>query len=177
MITKKRTEISPLNFLCTGNIWLWLYSYKSVFMIDDVSRSQSRSIFKVLFLHQYFSWSVDQKLKYRKYSWLFCCYIHLPVLFPVKSLSRPQNGGHFEKYQTQLHFDLRYQKIVPHYAKKYFSWWWRHRWQHRMDSKSALYIHVWERLALGAGVKDNVSSIHANIVMVFLDYTCLKRSQ
>ena len=24
------------------------------------------------------------------------------------------------KYQTQLQFDLRYEKIVPNYAKKYF---------------------------------------------------------
>ena len=24
------------------------------------------------------------------------------------------------KYETQLHFDLRYENIVPNYAKKYF---------------------------------------------------------
>ena len=27
------------------------------------------------------------------------------------------------KYETQLHFDLSYEKIVPNYAKKYLSWW------------------------------------------------------
>ena len=40
--------------------------------------------------------------------------------------------------------------------------------------KSALYIHVWEKLASGNSGKDNISSIHANIVMVLLGYTCLK---
>ena len=33
--------------------------------------------------------------KYRKCVWLSFWYIQLPVLFPVKSLSRPQNSGHF----------------------------------------------------------------------------------
>ena len=47
------------------------------------------------------------------------------------------------KYETQLQFDLRYEKIVPNYAKKVFSWWWRHRWRHRVASKSALYIPLY----------------------------------
>ena len=34
-------------------------------------------------------------------------------------------------------------------------------------------IHI--RLAPGASGKDNVSSIQANIVIVFLSYTCLKK--
>ena len=32
-------------------------------VIDDVTRSQSRSNFKLIYLRQYLSWSVDQKLK------------------------------------------------------------------------------------------------------------------
>ena len=40
--------------------------------------------------------------------------------------------------------------------------------------KVSLYIHVWERLAPGANCKGNVSSINANIVIVFLGYTCHK---
>ena len=41
--------------------------------------------------------------------------------------------------------------------------------------KSVLYIHVWEKLASVNSDKDNISLIHANIVMVFLGYTCLKK--
>ena len=36
----------------------------------------------------------------------------------------------------------------------------------------SLYIHVKERLAPGANCKGNVSSINANIIIVFLGYTC-----
>ena len=47
-----------------------------------------------------------------------------------------------------------------------------------MTSKGRLkvspYIHVKERLAPGANCKGNVSSINANIIIVFLGYTCQK---
>ena len=38
--------------------------------------------------------------------------------------------------------------------------------------KISLYIHVLERVAPGANCKGNVSSINANIIIVFLGYTC-----
>ena len=38
--------------------------------------------------------------------------------------------------------------------------------------KVALYIHALQSLAPAASCKDNVSSINANIVIVFLGYTC-----
>ena len=40
--------------------------------------------------------------------------------------------------------------------------------------KVSLYIHVKERFAPGANCKGNVSSINANIIIVFLGYTCQK---
>ena len=40
--------------------------------------------------------------------------------------------------------------------------------------KVSLHIHVKERLAPGASYKGNVSSINANIIIVFLGYTCQK---
>ena len=43
--------------------------------------------------------------------------------------------------------------------------------------KISLYIHVYERLAPGANCKGNVSSINANIIIVFLGYTCQERFQ
>ena len=48
------------------------------------------------------------------------------------------------KYQTQLQSGLRYEKIVPNYAKKVFLWWWRHRWRHRVASK-CLSIFMFRR--------------------------------
>ena len=53
------------------------------------------------------------------------------------------------KYQTQLQFDLRYE--------------------------ISLYIHVMESLAPEASCKGNVSSINANIVIVFLGHRCQKK--
>ena len=87
-----------------------------------------------------------------------------PSIFELESRSKAQNVGNAHgylsgitsskkvchelkivailkmKYLTQLQFDLRYENIVPNYAKKVFSWWWRHRWRNRVASKSALYI-------------------------------------
>ena len=43
------------------------------------------------------------------------------------------------------------------------------------DLKVAFYIHLSEKLAWGASCKGNISSINANIVIVFLGYTYLKK--
>ena len=43
------------------------------------------------------------------------------------------------------------------------------------DLKVGLYTHVKGRLDTGTNCKGNVSSIHANIVMVFRGYICLKK--
>ena len=40
--------------------------------------------------------------------------------------------------------------------------------------KVSLYIHAYEKLAAAASCKGNVSSIKANIIIVFLGYTCQK---
>ena len=82
----------------------------------------------------------------------------------------------FFEYQTQLQSDLWYEKIVPNYAKK-FSY-----GDDVIDDvtgwpQSLLYIQVQERLTPGANCKGNVSSINANIIIVFLGYTSQKRSQ
>ena len=103
-------------------------------------------ILKLIYLRQYLSYGVDQKLEMSEM---------LMAIFPVYSTSGITSGKKvcrelklaailkILKYLTQLQFDFRYEKIVPDYAKKkVFSWWWRHRWRHRVASKSALYIHL-----------------------------------
>ena len=65
MITKKRAKISSLNFLCIGIMRLWLQLYKYIFM-TSLMRSPGHKIgqiLKLIYPRQYFSYSVDQKLK------------------------------------------------------------------------------------------------------------------
>ena len=76
--------------------------------------------------------------KYLKYSWLSCWYIQLPVLLPVKSLSRLENGGHFINFFYNKHsFNLTsaMRKSSQIMQIKYLSWWWRHQWRHGVTSK------------------------------------------
>ena len=79
-------------------------------------------ILKLIYLRQYLSYSVDQSSKCRNCSWLSFWYIQLPVKLPVKKFVGLNIAAILKilKYQTQLQFDLRYEKIVPNYAKKSF---------------------------------------------------------
>ena len=65
----------------------------------------------------------DQNSKCRKYSWLSCWYIQIPLLHPVKKDCLDLKMAailKILKYETQLQFDLRYEKTVPNYANKVF---------------------------------------------------------
>ena len=78
-------------------------------------------ILKLIYLRQYLSYSVDQKLEMSEM---------LMAIFLVYSTSGKTSGKKVcrelkmaailksIKYQTQLQFDIRYEKIVPNYAKK-----------------------------------------------------------
>ena len=57
MITKKRTKISSLNFLCIGIMRLWLQLYKYIFMTSVTTSAGYKigQIFKLMYLRQYFS--------------------------------------------------------------------------------------------------------------------------
>ena len=78
------------------------------------------------------------------------------------------------KHSFNLTSDMkRSSQIMP---KKVVLWWWRHRWRHRVASNFSLYSCLGE-VGPGANCKGNVSSINANIIIVFLGYTCQKRSQ
>ena len=49
------------------------------------------------------------------------------------------------KYYTQLQFVIKYEKIVPNHDKNMcFSWWWRHRWRHRVASnRPSIFLYKW----------------------------------
>ena len=65
MITKQRAKISSLNFLCICIIRLWLKSYENIFMTSLMTSPSHKigQILKSIYLRQYLSYSVDQKLK------------------------------------------------------------------------------------------------------------------
>ena len=81
MITKRRAKISSLNFLCICIMSLLLQLYKYMFMTSLMTSPGHKigQILKLTYLRQNLSYSVYQKLKCRKCSWLSFWYIQLPV--------------------------------------------------------------------------------------------------
>ena len=100
-------------------------------------------ILKLKYLRQYLNYSVDQKLKMSEMiRSIFLVYSPSGLTFGKKVCPELKMAAILKilKYWTQLQFDLRYEKIVPIYVKKAFSWWLRRRWRHRVALMSALYI-------------------------------------
>ena len=99
--------------------------------------------------------------KYRKCSWISCWYIQLPVLLPIKKVCHDLKMAAILKYQT--HRQKLWQKGIFHgYDVIGDVTGWPECW--------LLYS------CLEASCKGNVSSIHANIVIVFRGYTYWKIS-
>ena len=65
MITKKQAKISSQNILCIGIVRLWLHLCKHIFMTSLITSPGHKvgQIFKLIYLRQYLSYSVDQNLK------------------------------------------------------------------------------------------------------------------
>ena len=65
MITKQRAKISSLNFLCICIIRLWQKWYEYIFMTLLMTSPGHKigQILKLIYLRQYMSYSVNQKLK------------------------------------------------------------------------------------------------------------------
>ena len=65
MITKQRAKISSSNFLCICIMKLWLQLYKCIFMTSLMTSPGHKvgQILKLIYLRQYLSYGVDQKLK------------------------------------------------------------------------------------------------------------------
>ena len=82
---------------------------------------------ELLYLHQYFSYSVDQKLKISEMLMdILLVYSASGITTGKKSLSRPQNGGHHEKnWNMKRSFiftsDMKLSSKIM--RKKVFSWW------------------------------------------------------
>ena len=102
MITKQRAQISPLNFLYIYIIRLWLQLYEHICLTSLMTSPGHKigQILKLIYLRQYFNYSVDQKLKMSEMLMaIFLVYSTSGITSGKKSLSRAQNGGHFENFE------------------------------------------------------------------------------
>ena len=80
-------------------------------------------ILKLIYLRQYLSYSVDQNLKMSE------ILMAVVLVYSTFGITSGKKVCHelkmaailnFLKFWTQLQFELRYEKIVPNYAKKFF---------------------------------------------------------
>ena len=119
MITKQRAKIS-LNFLCICIIRLWLQLYEYIFMTSFMTSPSHKigQILKLIYLRQYLNYSVDQKLKMSEMLMAIFLVYSPSGITSGKKVCRELKMAAILKYETQLQFDLRYEKIVPNYAKK-----------------------------------------------------------
>ena len=123
MITKQRANISPFNFLCICIIRLWLQLYECIFMTSSMTSPSHKigQILKLIYLRQYLNNSVDQKLKMSEMLMAIVLVYSPSGITSGKKVCRELKMAailKILKYETQLQFDLRYEKIVPNYVKK-----------------------------------------------------------
>ena len=113
-------------------------------VIYDVTRPQSKSKFEIDISPSIFELERPSKAQnIGKANGYLSGVFKFRYHFHWKSFSRAQNGGHFEHFEILNTASIWPQiwKGCPKLCKKkYFSWWWRHRWRHTVTSKSALFI-------------------------------------
>ena len=91
------------------SIFIWIHIHD---VIDDVTGSQRRSNFKIDIFPSIFKPERRSEVQnVGNANGYLSGIFNFRYNLRLKSLSRAQNGGHFE-----IQFDLRYEKIVPNYA-------------------------------------------------------------
>ena len=139
MITKQRANISSLNFLCICIMRLQ-QSYKLIFTTSLMTSPGHKigQVFKLIYLRQYLSYRVDQKLKMSEMlTAIFLVYSPSGITSGKKGLSGSKWRPFWKFWNIKHSFNLtsdmkRSSQILP---KNVFVWWWRHRWRHRVASK------------------------------------------
>ena len=107
-------------------------------------------ILQLIYLRQYLSYSVDQKLKMSEMLMAIFLVYSPSGITSKKSLSGSKGRPFWKFWNIKHSFNLipdlkRSSQIMP----KIFLWWWRHRWRHRPQSFS-LYSCLGE---VGSGSK------------------------
>ena len=156
MITKKRTKIPSLNFLCICIMRLRLQLYKYIFMTSLMTSPGQKigQILKLIYLRQYWSYSVDQKLKMSEMLMANFRVYSISGITSSKKVCRAQNGGHFENFETFNTASIWPQiyKDRSKFCQEKLLWWLRHRWRHRVASKFlSIFMFrrgwLWEQIA------------------------------
>ena len=102
-------------------------------------------ILKLIYLRQYLNYSVDQKLKISE------MLMAIFLVYPPSGITSGKKICHelkmaailkILKYETQLQFDLRYENILPNYAKKSIFMMMMSSMTSQGGRKVSLYIHV-----------------------------------
>ena len=111
---------------------------------DDVTRWQSMSTFEIDISPSIFELERRSKAQNVGNANGYISHIsNFRYNFRWKSFSWAKNGGHFLNFEI-LNIALIWPQMWKDRSKlcqkKFFSWWWRHRWRHRVASNSALYI-------------------------------------
>ena len=121
MITKQRAKISSLNFLCICIIRLWLQLYEYIFMTSLMTSPGHKIglILKLIYLRQYLSYSVDQKLKMSEMPMaIFLVYSPSGITSGKKSLSGSKWRPFWKFWNIKHSFNLtsdmkRSSQIMP----------------------------------------------------------------
>ena len=124
-ITKQRAKISSLNLLCICIIRLWQQLYEYIFMTSLMTSPGHKigQILKLIYLRQYLNYSVDQKLKMSEMLMVIILVYSPSGITSGKKFVASSKRRPFWKFWNIKHsfkFDLKYEKIVPNFAKKYF---------------------------------------------------------
>ena len=114
------------------SIFIWIHIHD---VIDDVTRSQSRSNFKIDIFPSIFQPERRSVQNVGNANGYFSGIFNFRYNLRLKSLSWAQNGGHFENFEI-----LNTASIWPQIWKDrpklcHFSRWLRHRWRNREVSK------------------------------------------
>ena len=159
--------------IMTTIIWIHIHD-----VIDDVTRSQNRSNFEIDISPSLFALQRRSKAQNGRYAHGYLSgilsfrYNFRSKKFVASSKWRPFWKFWNIKHSFNLTSDMnRSSQIMP---KKVFFVMMTSSMTSKGRLKVSLYIHVKKRLAPGANCKGNVSSINANIIIVFLGYTCQK---
>ena len=148
MLTKKRAKISlNLLWICIMRLWLQVFAY--IFMTSLMTSPGPKivQVLKLIYLHQYLNYSVDQKLKMSEMLMaIFLVYSPSGITFGKKSLSRAQKGGHFENFeilntasiwpQIWKYLPKLYQKLYFHdYVIDDVTGW--------PQSRPSIFLYIW----------------------------------
>ena len=147
-ITKQRAKISSLNFLCICIIRLWLQLYESIVITSLMTSPDHKigQVLKLIYLRQYLSYSVDQKLKMSEmHMAIFLVYSTSGITSGKKSLSGSKWRPFWKFWNIKHSFNLtsdmkRSSQIMP--KNVFFFMVMTSSMTSQGGLKVSLYIHV-----------------------------------